>query len=73
LYGKPIGADQLGATFLILIIPGVSILITGINFLINKSIKDEFIKHVLAVSSLVISIIATIAVIKIISLVGFFN
>jgi len=71
-YGKPTGADQLAPTLYFLIIPGVSILISGINLIINLYIKDEFVKKVLAVSSLLASIMATITIVKIVFLIGLF-
>ncbi len=71
-YGKPEGAEQLAPAWFILIIPGVSILITATNLFVNKSVEDKFIKKVLAITSLVISLMATITVVKIITLVGFF-
>lgn len=71
-YGKPTGAEQLGNYWLLFIIPGVSMLISAVNLFISVSIKDEFIKKILAVSSLTISLMATVTVVKIILLVGFF-
>lgn len=71
-YGEPAGADQLAPAIFLLIIPAVSFLISGINVFINSSSKDDFIKKFLAASSLVISIMAVVTVIKIILLVGFF-
>ena len=71
-YGKPVGEDQLGTFWFFFIIPAVSILITTVNFLISMSAKDEFVKKVLAVSALVISLTGVITVIKIVLLVGFF-
>lgn len=71
-YGKPTGAEQLAPTWFIFIIPGISILITVTNLFVNKSAEDKFIKKILAITSLVISLMATITVVKIIMLVGFF-
>jgi hypothetical protein len=71
-YGKPTGVEQLSNFWFFFIIPSVSLLVTTVNVLISMSAKDEFIKKILAISSLAVSIMATIAVIKIIFLVGFF-
>lgn len=71
-YGKPIGAEQLTGYWFFFTIPGMSFLITIINLLISSHVEDEFVKRILAVSSLIISLMAIISVIKIILLVGFF-
>ena len=71
-YGKPTGAEQLAPAWFIFVIPGISILTTVTNLFINKSAEDEFIKKILAITSLVISLMAAITVVKIITLVGFF-
>jgi len=71
-FGKPVGADQLLSYWFFLMIPGVSLAITVINFFIGMSAKDEFVKQILAVSTLVVSAMAAITVTKIILLVGFF-
>lgn len=71
-YGKPTGTDQLAPSWFIFVIPSLSLFITFINIFINTSAKDDFIKKFLAVGSLVVSLMATLTVIKIILLVGFF-
>ncbi|OGM81748.1 hypothetical protein A2434_00820 [Candidatus Woesebacteria bacterium RIFOXYC1_FULL_41_14] len=71
-YGKPTGSEQLTPTWFIFVVPGVSILITAANLFVNISTKDEFIRKIVAVSSLIISIMASTTVAKIIMLVGFF-
>lgn len=71
-YGKPTGAEQLADFWLFFLIPGVSFLITTANLLISNSVKDDFVKKTLAVSALVISLMAATSVVKIILLVGFF-
>jgi hypothetical protein len=71
-YGKPSGAEQLAPTWFFFIIPGVSLLIAGVNLLVNTLAGDEVVKKILAVGTLVISIMAAVTVAKIILLVGFF-
>lgn len=71
-YGKPGGADQLASSIFLLIVPGVSLLISGVNVFINSASKDDFIKKFLGVASLIVSVMATITVAKVILLVGFF-
>ncbi len=71
-YGKPTGAEQLASTWFIFVIPGISILITVINMLINLATRDEFIQKIVAVASFLIAVMASITVVKIILLVGFF-
>ena len=71
-YGRPVGATQLTATLGLLIAPGISLLLTIVNLLLSFTVKDDFLKKVLAVSTAFISLLTTITVIKIIFLVGFF-
>lgn len=71
-YGKPIGEQQLAGSLGLLIIPGVAILITFINFFISLVTKDDFLKKILVTATLIISVLVTITLIKIVSLVGFF-
>lgn len=71
-YGKPSGTGQLAATNFIFIIPAIAIFISLLNLFISSSTKDEFIKKILAVTSLIVSLMATITVTKIVLLVGFF-
>jgi hypothetical protein len=71
-YGRPYGPAQLVPTFWFITPLIVSLLVGAINFLISYWSKDLFVKKILAVSSLFICIIAVIAVVKVIFLVGFF-
>jgi len=71
-YGKPIGVEQLSVNLSLLLIPSVSIVITLVNILIGKSVGDDFLQKSLAVSSLLISFMSFLTVVKIILLVGFF-
>jgi len=71
-YGRPAGEAQLTGTFGLLIAPGVSFLITVINLGISLLVENNFLKRILAISTIVISVLTTITVAKIIFLVGFF-
>ncbi|HUC95302.1 MAG TPA: hypothetical protein VMR19_04885 [Candidatus Saccharimonadales bacterium] len=71
-YGRPAGNAQLTTTLGLFIAPIASFLIIIINFLICLSIKDGFLKKILAISSIVISILMAITITKIALLVGFF-
>jgi hypothetical protein len=72
LYGQPAGEEQLVATFGLTIAPGVSTLITIINLCFSFWVKDDFLKRILAISAIVISVLTAITVVKIVFLVGFF-
>ena len=71
-YGKPAGIEELAPRDFLFIIPIISIIISLLNFTISKFIKDDFVKKVLATGSSIVSVITTIAVTKIILLIGFF-
>lgn len=71
-YGRPTGASELAGPLWLLIVPGISLLITIINLLLDVWSKDVFLKKILAVTALIVSFIGLIAVIKIGLLVGFF-
>jgi hypothetical protein len=71
-YGKPVGEAQLTATLGLLIAPGVSFLITMFNLAIGLWVSDDFLKKLLAVSAIVISVLTAITITKIVFLVGFF-
>ena len=71
-YGKPVGMEELAPRDFLFFVPIASICISFINILISKSAKDDFIKKILAVSSLIVSFMSAVTVIKIILLIGFF-
>lgn len=71
-YGRPAGEAQLGSSLELLIIPGISILITFINFFISLKVRDNFLKKVLVTGTLAVSILTTLTLAKIVFLVGFF-
>ncbi len=71
-YGQPEGEGQL-ASSLTLVIPGImSLLLLVINSGLSLWIKDDFLKKALILTSLVVSVFALIATLKIIFLVGSF-
>lgn len=70
-YGRPMGEAQLTKTLGLLIAPGVGILITLLNLFLSLGIKDDFLKKLLAISAIIISVLTTITIIKIVLLVGF--
>ena len=70
-YGKPIGSGQLVPTSALLFAPLVAVLITIVNILLASRTTDEFSKKIFSVASFFVSVLATITIIKIIFLVGF--
>ncbi len=71
-YGLPTGAEQLTPTLGLLLVPAVGLIITFINVFVSVISKDDFLKKSLIISSVFISLLLTITVIKIVLLVGFF-
>jgi hypothetical protein len=71
-YGKPVGEAQLTNTFGLLIAPGVSLLITLLNLSLSLWVKDFFLRKLLAISTVILSALTAITIIKIVLLVGFF-
>jgi len=71
-YGRPAGEAQLTNTFGLLIAPGASLLMTLLNLCLSLWAKDGFIKKILAVSAVIISVLSAITITKIVLLVGFF-
>jgi hypothetical protein len=71
-YGRPAGAEQLAPFWYIFLIPSISIAIITINLIINILIESLFTKKILAITSLVVSLMSTITIIKIILLVALF-
>ncbi len=72
LYGRPAGEAELTVTAGLFIAPGVALIVTFLNLFISFWVKDDFLKKILAISSIVISSLMAITIIKIIFLVGFF-
>lgn len=71
-YQRPIGEWQLVPVLGLAIAPTISFVITITNIVISSITKDDFLKKVLAIAALVISILTAITIIKIVFLVGFF-
>jgi hypothetical protein len=71
-YGRPAGEAQLTSTLGLIIAPVISTVIVMVNIFLNLRTKDDFLKRILAVAALLVSIVTTITVAKIILLVGFF-
>lgn len=71
-YQRPVGESQLISTFGLAIAPGISLVITITNTILSFTTKDIFLKKMLAVVALIVSILTAITIIKIVFLVGFF-
>jgi len=71
-YGNILGEAQLANSLFLLIPPVASLAIIGINMTISSVVTDAFLKKILIISSLFISLLTSITVLKIIFLVGFF-
>jgi len=71
-YGRPSGESQLTSFFGLFVAPGMSLLITGINAFLSLWVDDIFLKRILAICAIVISVMAAITIIKIVFLVGYF-
>ena len=71
-YGLPKGRAELVPTLGLLIVPLVSFVILLLNTIIASFIADQFIKKSLVISSFITTIILSVAVFKIILLIGFF-
>lgn len=72
LYGRPGGEAQLVGALWLLIAPALALTITVINFFLSSLVKDDFLKKVYSVTSIIVSVFSLITVIKIVFLVGFF-
>ena len=72
LYGRPTGESQLLPTLGLIIAPSVSLLILVSNCVVATLSKDLFLKKVLVLTALLVSLLTTIAVVKVVLLVGFF-
>lgn len=71
-YGLPSGTDQLVSSIFLVVAPVSSLIITLINILISNLIKDIFLKRALIISSVFVSLLFAITLVKIVLLVGFF-
>lgn len=71
-YGLPSGAEQLTPTVGLIIAPIIGFALTFVNILVSRLTRDIFLKRTLIISSAFVSLLLSIAVTKIIFLVGFF-
>ena len=71
-YGLPSGSEQLSPTNGLFILPAAGVGITFLNLLIAGNVKDVYLKKALIISSVFVSILSAITIVKIILLVGFF-
>lgn len=71
-YGLPAGENQLVPSFLLIIPSLISLLIIIINSLITFFLKDNFLKRVLIIGAIGVSIFTLITTFKIIYLIGYF-
>lgn len=71
-YGKPTGEEQLTSSLGLLIAPAVSLLVTILNTALSTLVENPFLKNVLIISALFVSLLTGITIFKIIFLVGLF-
>lgn len=71
-YGQPQGEDQLAPKLFLILPPLVAILVSVINFILSRLIKDQFLDKIFLATTITATILATIAVVKIIALIGNF-
>ena len=71
-YGFPKGADQLAPSVALTIPPTIAIIVTLVCVVLITIFKDEFLKKILLATSIVVSILSFVTVLKIILLVGSF-
>ncbi len=69
-YGNVEGAEQLGPVSGLFIPPGFCLVFLLMNSIITKSYKDDFLSSLLVWSSVILTILSTITVLKIMMLVG---
>ncbi|RJR28567.1 hypothetical protein C4564_05010 [Candidatus Microgenomates bacterium] len=72
LYGQPLGESQLAKREFLLIIPISAALVSTVNLIMGKYVKDEFLISVLFGLSFLGTTLSTITTLKIIFLVGNF-
>lgn len=72
-YGMPYGEDQLVARNFILSAPLAGIVITSLNLVLARLIQEGLIKKVLETTSLIMSFLILVTVLKIVFLIGFFK
>ena len=70
-YSRPWGADQLAHPYWLFILPVASLILYGINFLVSMYVTAEYLifTQMLFLSSLIVSVLSFIALIKILFLI----
>ncbi len=70
-YSRPWGADQLASPYWLFILPVASLILYGINFLVGIYVTGEYLifTQMLFLSSLVVSLLSFVALMKILFLV----
>ncbi len=71
-YGAAAGEDQLVVALALTVAPCVSLIVTIGNMFLSQTVKDEFLSKILAISSLLVTGLIMVTVIKIFFLVGYF-
>jgi hypothetical protein len=71
-YGLPSGAEQLVPVVELLVAPAIGLVVTILNVVICNNVDDLFLKRTFIISSVFVSILLAITVVKVIFLVGFF-
>lgn len=69
-YGNPEGNEQIASWELLFLAPAISVSILILNTTLSIILKDVFLRHALSIASLVCSLFTTIAIFKIMFLVG---
>lgn len=70
-YGEPVGEGQLVKSTQLILAPIFSLLVTLINTFAASKINDDFIQKILVISSLFVSILVLITLVRIVFLVGY--
>lgn len=71
-YGRPEGATQLVPTIWLILAPFMALILTIVNVFLTKPVKDKLMQQILVVSTLLISVLTAVTILKIVFLVGFF-
>jgi len=69
-YGLPLSEAQLAPSYALSLPPLISLIIVGVNTLIGKILKDNFLQKVLLALTIASTALSTITVLKIFFLVG---
>ncbi len=72
LYGKPYGIEQLVPKLALTVPPVISCVVIIVNEVLSRFIKNAFLKQLMFGTSVMVTILTTITVVKIVLLVGNF-